>query len=102
MEGEAKAGGRLRASADGGQDAVRGHPGRDRQVQLGMQAVKQAADESEHVHHRGERHDAFATARDAVYLRIALYLLDEARSVTSDDLGGTRRGGTALYADRRR
>jgi hypothetical protein len=99
VERDAQQRGRLRAGADGGKDAVRRQPGRDGQGHARMQAVQQAADEAEHVHHRSQRHDTFAAARDAVDLRVALHLLDEARSITSDDLGGTRRSRAELDDD---
>ena len=84
------------AGGDGGQDAVGRHPRRDRQVHARVQAVEQAADEPEHVHHRGERHDALAAARDAVDHRVALDLVDEVRGVAADDLGGAGRSGAEL------
>jgi hypothetical protein len=55
-----------------------------------VQAVEQAANEPEHVHHGCERHDALAAAGDAVDHRVALHLFYEVRGVACNDLGWAR------------
>jgi len=52
VEGDAQQRGRLRAIGDGGQDAVRRHPGRDGQLYARVQAVEQAA--TEHCEQHGD------------------------------------------------
>ena len=81
VERDAEQGGRRRVGGDRGQDAVGGHPRRQHELDAGVQAVEQAADQTEHVHHRGERDDPLAGLRHPVDPRVALDLLDEVAAV---------------------